>query len=78
MMFSNSANVNKPKGLIIVISAILTIIPFFALIDIPFYNRTNPELGGLPFFYWYQILWLFVAAALFATAGIIYNRYGGE
>ncbi len=77
-MSDHSLDGSKRNRLIIITSAVLTIIPFIALIDIPFYNRTNPELGGLPFFYWYQILWLFLAAALFATAGVLYNRYGGE
>lgn len=63
---------------IIVVSSILTLIPFIFLMDIPFYNRTNPEFGGLPFFYWYQILWLFIAAVLFLIAGLLYNRYGGD
>ncbi len=61
-----------------IISAILTVIPFLFLLDIPSYNKTNPEFGGLPFFYWYQILWLFLAAIMFVTAAILYNRYGGD
>jgi len=24
---------------------------------VPFFNRTTPELFGIPFFYWYQMLW---------------------
>ncbi|MCL4333758.1 MAG: DUF3311 domain-containing protein [Candidatus Thermoplasmatota archaeon] len=58
--------------------AILTIIPFVALAIVPTYVRTNPEVGGLPFFYWYQLLWLFLAAAFFLAAALLYNRYGGE
>jgi hypothetical protein len=58
--------------------AILTIIPFIALAIVPSYVRTNPEIGGLPFFYWYQLLWLFLAAAFFGLAAILYNKYGGE
>ena len=29
---------------------------------VPFYNRTAPALGGWPFFYWYQLLWVPVVA----------------
>jgi hypothetical protein len=37
------------------------------------YNRVAPELGGIPFFYWYQLLWVVISAVLtaivyFATA----------
>ena len=28
------------------------------------YARKGPELFGFPFFYWYQILWVFIEAAL--------------
>lgn len=48
---------------------ILLIIPFIALLWIPFYNRDLPELFGFPFFYWYQLLWVPL------TAGIIWIVY---
>ena len=32
-------------------------VPFVALLWVPFFNRTTPELFGIPFFYWYQMLW---------------------
>ena len=39
----------------------------------PFYNKVNPEWHGIPFFYWYQLLWVVISAGLtaivyFATA----------
>ena len=33
---------------------------------VPFYNRTTPELAGIPFFYWFQVAWILAGA--FATA----------
>lgn len=38
------------------------------------YNRVNPELGGLPFFYWYQLLWIFLAAGLTFTIYTLESR----
>lgn len=32
------------------------------------YNRLTPRLAGVPFFYWSQLLWVVVTAALTATA----------
>ena len=32
----------------------------------PFYNRTEPALGGIPFFYWFQLAMILVGAALTA------------
>lgn len=34
------------------------------LLWVPFYNRVEPALGGVPFFYWYQMAWVVVTAAL--------------
>ncbi|GAA0552266.1 hypothetical protein FHS83_001466 [Rhizomicrobium palustre] len=35
-----------------------------ALLWVPFYNRLEPALFGLPFFYWYQMAWVVLAALL--------------
>ncbi|GGM69054.1 hypothetical protein GCM10007108_04000 [Thermogymnomonas acidicola] len=45
-------------------TVILAIPYFFMVLGIGIYNRVNPELGGWPFFYWYQLLWIFIAALL--------------
>jgi hypothetical protein len=31
---------------------------------VPSYNRLEPELGGVPFFYWYQLAWILLGAAI--------------
>jgi len=36
----------------------LLVIPFVALLWVPFYNFGSPSLHGIPFFYWYQLLWI--------------------
>jgi hypothetical protein len=36
----------------------LLLIPFVALLWLPFYNDTQPAFMGFPFFYWYQFLWV--------------------
>jgi hypothetical protein len=39
----------------------------FALVLWPsFYNRAEPSLIGIPFFYWYQLACVLIAAALTA------------
>ena len=37
---------------------LLLAIPFVALLWVPFYNRIEPQILGVPFFYWYQLLWI--------------------
>jgi hypothetical protein len=49
---------------------ILFILPFIAMFWVPSYNRVEPALFGFPFFYWYQLLWIVLAAAI---AGIVYK-----
>ncbi len=41
----------------------LLIVPFVALLA-PVYLKTEPALGGFPFFYWYQFAILIVSAVL--------------
>ena len=42
----------------------LLLIPFIALLWVPFYNFVEPALWGIPFFYWYQFLWVILTSAL--------------
>ncbi|MFP3298720.1 MAG: DUF3311 domain-containing protein [Thermocladium sp.] len=59
-----------------IIAAILMLIPLIIYLDLPSYNSVNPELLGVPFFYWYQTLWLALSAVIFAVAAIL--LYWGE
>ena len=43
---------------------VLLILPFFGLLYPPLYATHSPELFGFPFFYWYQLAWVPVAAVL--------------
>ena len=40
----------------------LLIIPFALVAWVPFYNRIEPTLWGIPFFYWYQLLAIILGA----------------
>jgi hypothetical protein len=43
---------------------------------VPVYARTSPELGGWPFFYWYQIIWVPITALLVSAAYLVLHRPG--
>jgi hypothetical protein len=43
---------------------LLLVLPFVGTLIPPLYNRAAPALAGLPFFYWYQLVWVVVTAAL--------------
>ncbi|HET6545349.1 MAG TPA: DUF3311 domain-containing protein [Rhodanobacteraceae bacterium] len=35
---------------------------------VPLYNRAGPTLAGIPFFYWFQFVWIGVSAGVTALA----------
>ena len=37
-------------------------IPYVAFAWVPFYDRTDPEIFGIPFFYWWQMVWIVLTA----------------
>ena len=45
-----------------VVSAVLLAAAFVALLWVPSYAHLTPTLGGIPFFYWYSMLWLVINA----------------
>ena len=42
---------------------LLLVVPLIGTLIPPIYNRKNPTLIGIPFFYWYLMLWVPVSAA---------------
>ncbi|HET7649631.1 MAG TPA: DUF3311 domain-containing protein [Gammaproteobacteria bacterium] len=47
---------------------VLLLIPFIGALWVPFYNRIDPALFGIPFFYWFQFVWIIVTAVITAGA----------
>jgi hypothetical protein len=46
---------------------VLLVLPFLGLLYPPLYASEDPDLFGVPFFYWYQFAWVIVAAVLTAV-----------
>jgi uncharacterized protein DUF3311 len=53
---------------------LLFLLPFVAMMWVPSYNRIEPELGGIPFFYWYQLGWILLGAVIVALVHVIETR----
>ena len=53
---------------------LLFLIPFVAMLWVPSYNSIAPELAGIPFFYWYQLTWVLIGAAIVITVYVIETR----
>ena len=47
-----------------VLLVIATVLPLW----VSTYARRTPKLWGFPFFYWYQLMWVFIAAGLVSGA----------
>jgi len=43
---------------------LLLLLPYIAMMWVPSYNRIEPEIAGVPFFYWYQLVWIVLGALL--------------
>lgn len=45
---------------------LLLLAPFVGVLWVPFFNHITPEIWGIPFFFWYQFLWVIISALITA------------
>jgi len=57
-----------------IVIAIVLVAALIGTLWVPFYNHTTPALGGFPYFYWYQLLWVPIVAILSAIAYLLSRR----
>jgi hypothetical protein len=50
-----------PTGVLVAV-AVLVLAPIVALMWVGSYAKEDPKLWGFPFFYWYQLMWVFIAS----------------
>ena len=48
---------------------LLLAVPLVAVLVPEIYNSTKPSIGGMPFFYWWQLLWI---PGVAGCVGIVY------
>lgn len=53
---------------------LLFVVQFLIILWPPFYNRVDPTVMGIPFFYWFQLLWVIVSAVLTAVVYVSTNE----
>jgi hypothetical protein len=46
---------------------LLLLVPFVGTLWVPFYDALEPRVGGVPYFYWYQFLWIGIGAVITAV-----------
>lgn len=45
---------------------VLLLAPFVGVLWVPLFNRVEPVLWEIPFFFWYQFLWVVISAIVTA------------
>ncbi|HTX57113.1 MAG TPA: DUF3311 domain-containing protein [Candidatus Acidoferrales bacterium] len=53
---------------------ILLLVPFVATLFPGLYNQLEPHLFGMPFFYWYQLVWTIGSGIVLAIYIALVNR----
>jgi Protein of unknown function (DUF3311) len=48
---------------------LLLLVPLVAVLVPEFYNFSSPSIGGMPFFYWWQLAWI---AGVAVCVAIVY------
>lgn len=57
-----------------VVAGLCLFAPFVGILWVGSYARVEPTLGGVPFFYWYQMLWVLISAVLTIVAYKLVRR----
>jgi hypothetical protein len=56
----------------------LLLIPLLGVLIPPIYNTRDPELFGVPFFYWYQMAWIPISVLVTVIVYRATRRGGGR
>ncbi|MFF4538046.1 DUF3311 domain-containing protein [Streptomyces aureus] len=57
-----------------VVIGLCLLAPFVAMLWVGSYTKTDPAFIGIPFFYWYQLLWVPLSTVLTVIAYQLWRR----
>ncbi|MFE5581567.1 DUF3311 domain-containing protein [Kitasatospora sp. NPDC056531] len=57
-----------------VLAGLALAVPVVTVLWVSSYAKLTPAFGGMPFFYWYQILWIPVSAVFTGAAYLLLGR----
>ncbi|MGI8696306.1 MAG: DUF3311 domain-containing protein [Mycobacteriales bacterium] len=63
---------------VLAVVGVLLAAPLVALLWVGSYTAGRPRLFGFPFFYWYQLLWVILAALATSSAYLLITRTGTD
>ena len=58
----------------LVAAGVLLLVPIVALMWVSSYAQDEPRLGGWPFFFWYQFLWVFLCSGFTYAAYVVLRK----
>jgi hypothetical protein len=53
----------------------LLLVPLLGVLITPIYNSADPTLIGIPFFYWYQMVWIPISVV---CTVVVYRKTRGD
>lgn len=56
----------------------LLLIPYVVYLWVPTYDKMEPSLAGIPFFYWYQFVWIALTALVVWAVYLLAHNGGRE
>ncbi|MEU6388640.1 DUF3311 domain-containing protein [Streptomyces sp. NPDC046939] len=69
---------NKAGGPVVtpvrVVIGLCLVAPFVAMLWVSSYSKIDPTFIGIPFFYWYQMLWVLISTGLTMIAYKLWQR----
>ncbi|MFK4068614.1 DUF3311 domain-containing protein [Streptomyces sp. NPDC029674] len=72
---SDAPEVNRPVVTPVrVVIAVCLVAPFVAMLWVSSYAKIEPTFIGIPFFYWYQMLWVLISTVLTMIAYKLWQR----
>ena len=57
-----------------VLTGVLVAVPIVALMLVGTYAKDGPRIIGVPFFFWYQLLWVFLTSAFTYAAYVVVRK----
>jgi hypothetical protein len=68
----------KTKSAMYIVLPVLVFVPSVVNLLVPLYNREMPDLFGVPFFYWFQTIWLVVCSGFYLAFAHLMSGVDGK
>jgi hypothetical protein len=74
---ASTREARRPRSVSAYWPRLLYLVPVGLILWVPFYNKTEPTLAGVPFFYWYQLALVLIGAVVVFIVYLLDTRLTG-